>query len=650
MAKARASTFGKGGLGHRAYSVRILVTGEELYGPSAPFSSILGQQKRMQRPGQHAYRPQEVKLVGVFPTELEANSAYDLAVSQEAQRMGVNPASLPQRRVVIKSCGRHYGVESVGIHSLGCEVRGGRRGGGGVFLPVFFVFCVHVACFVFACSRSCSCVCLLCVCSSGAHMRASPSHFPLQECDVEKLDGPTKFTPPFMWNGENYLLKVLHDLDFLAGSEELVGCLGPDFPLKDNPLMLAPPGYKPPSFGPPPPRTATKAVMFESPVKPFPFALPPATMRAIAASETANLSALGHSVAPELRTVSVFGDSRAPSAFGDTRAASPSNRSVSTPSLRASSPSPPKLSVITAAEAARGGAGTPGASRVPPSPAGFRRVSISSWADAPPGSPKSMFRASAAPATPSAVGFTDSVGPSAGLVRAMPSHPPARRGDAPASILRREEEAAFTTVTPLPSMIGFMGDGASRRPSDVTTLDYMPSMQLSQLSADPPSLNTSRDDDQDTVDTFDLTMAAKASAAVLNVPFGVPNTVVSKLGGGVVEWFGHMTLDPNVAAFELAKQMEADPNHPLLHTRGPTHKKKLGEVNMDTALEVVKLPGLRVGDNRVLGVTSLPTDELLVSAAVAQFGGSSVEIMDMERLTSAKAVLAEVCCGCVVVY
>jgi hypothetical protein len=104
------------------FVVRLLITGDELYGASEAFASVTGRHKRFQRSSQFAHRPQEIQLVGVFPSELEAVSAYDAAVQAEALRMGVNPASLPQRRVVIKSCGKHYGIESVGIHSLGCEV------------------------------------------------------------------------------------------------------------------------------------------------------------------------------------------------------------------------------------------------------------------------------------------------------------------------------------------------------------------------------------------------------------------------------------------------------------------------------------------------------------------------------------------------
>ncbi len=123
-AKARAATFSKsGGKVMRMFSVRLLVTGAELYGASEAFSTVTGRHKRFQRSSQFAHRPQEVKLIGVYPSELEAVSAYDAAVQEEALRMGVNPASLPPRRVVIKSCGKHYGIESVGIRSLGCEVR-----------------------------------------------------------------------------------------------------------------------------------------------------------------------------------------------------------------------------------------------------------------------------------------------------------------------------------------------------------------------------------------------------------------------------------------------------------------------------------------------------------------------------------------------
>ena len=77
----------------------------------------------MERSGQDAYHPKEVRLIGVYTSELDACAAYDHALVDEATRSGVNPASLPARRVVIKPCGKHLGVESVGIKSSGCEVR-----------------------------------------------------------------------------------------------------------------------------------------------------------------------------------------------------------------------------------------------------------------------------------------------------------------------------------------------------------------------------------------------------------------------------------------------------------------------------------------------------------------------------------------------
>ena len=122
-AKARSVTFSSSGaLTQRTYTVRMLVTGNKLYEASKAFSSITGQLKRMQRSEQEAFRPKEVRLIGVYDSELEACTAYDEAINAEAIRMGVNPASLPARRVVIKACGKHLGVESIGIRSSGCEV------------------------------------------------------------------------------------------------------------------------------------------------------------------------------------------------------------------------------------------------------------------------------------------------------------------------------------------------------------------------------------------------------------------------------------------------------------------------------------------------------------------------------------------------
>ncbi len=117
---------------------------------------------------------------------------------------------------------------------------GGGRGGGEAAEAEVVVFvaialsllmrlavCVPIDCHQASSPPACCCFC-------GVPIR--------QDCAVEKLDGPVEFTAPFLFNGENYLLKMLHDVDFLAESEELVQCLGAQFPLTGNPLLLAPEG------------------------------------------------------------------------------------------------------------------------------------------------------------------------------------------------------------------------------------------------------------------------------------------------------------------------------------------------------------------------------------------------------------------------
>ena len=78
--------------------------------------------------------------------------------------------------------------------------------------------------------------------STAVEPEDAPRGRPCEQCAVVKIgrgkgDG---YKPTYLWEGSNYLLKMLHDLDFLHDVETLKEFLGPEFNLKRNPLLLAP--------------------------------------------------------------------------------------------------------------------------------------------------------------------------------------------------------------------------------------------------------------------------------------------------------------------------------------------------------------------------------------------------------------------------
>ena len=61
-----------------------------------------------------------------------------------------------------------------------------------------------------------------------------------QECTIKAQDGFERATRPFLWNGQNYLMSILRDTNFLAESPVLRETLGRVIHLRNNPLLLAP--------------------------------------------------------------------------------------------------------------------------------------------------------------------------------------------------------------------------------------------------------------------------------------------------------------------------------------------------------------------------------------------------------------------------
>ena len=159
--------------------VKVAVTGDRLFKGCAAFTSNI---KRLSRAPTKSKKALVMRYLGRFPTQMEAEMAYDNAIKREAIRMQVPVQRMPEKRIVERTCGKHFAVESQGYEDSVCE-----------------------------------------------------------ECVVKSFEsngGGQSTNAAFMYNGINYLLKMLCDIDFTDSIEPLRLWLGKLFPLTRNPLVL----------------------------------------------------------------------------------------------------------------------------------------------------------------------------------------------------------------------------------------------------------------------------------------------------------------------------------------------------------------------------------------------------------------------------
>lgn len=138
-------------------------------------------------------KEQHIVYLGYFATRMEAERAYEEYATAEARRLNTTAAHLPRHRNVFRSCGKHFAVES---ERLGPSV------------------CI--------------------------------------ECKVKQLaslatgGGADEWMPPFFYMpGENYILKMGNDLDFLDDVPPITSLLNdgrgsddPVFPILGNVFLL----------------------------------------------------------------------------------------------------------------------------------------------------------------------------------------------------------------------------------------------------------------------------------------------------------------------------------------------------------------------------------------------------------------------------
>ena len=65
----------------------------------------------------------------------------------------------------------------------------------------------------------------------GVSIFSSCSKEECETCAMIQMRKTPDYTAPWSWNGKNYLLKTMHDLDFLQECEPVLSWLGPKFNL-----------------------------------------------------------------------------------------------------------------------------------------------------------------------------------------------------------------------------------------------------------------------------------------------------------------------------------------------------------------------------------------------------------------------------------
>eukprot|EP01029_Cantina_marsupialis_P020311 TRINITY_DN47645_c0_g1_i2.p1 TRINITY_DN47645_c0_g1~~TRINITY_DN47645_c0_g1_i2.p1 ORF type:complete len:210 (-),score=35.71 TRINITY_DN47645_c0_g1_i2:113-742(-) len=111
--KKKQDQYGKRGFQEKSYVVTIATKGRRLYKPSEGFQS---KTKRYCRPRDpHGKHATDVTYLGTFKTKTEAIEVYDNAAKKEAIRLGTSIALLPPMAIKLRSCGKHFSVETKGM-------------------------------------------------------------------------------------------------------------------------------------------------------------------------------------------------------------------------------------------------------------------------------------------------------------------------------------------------------------------------------------------------------------------------------------------------------------------------------------------------------------------------------------------------------
>jgi hypothetical protein len=160
----------------REWTVTLTYRGAEFLKPSPAFEC---KQKRHCRGAEEAKRDTRKLYLGTYATKNEAAVAYDEGVAKFAVKLNTTVENMPRKTF-------HITKEGNFVSSAGSD----------------------------------------------------PSVESIRK--VVEANGGAKWTPSYMWNGENYLIKMLDDLDStLQSCAPLVEYLGKAFPLEQNPLLLA---------------------------------------------------------------------------------------------------------------------------------------------------------------------------------------------------------------------------------------------------------------------------------------------------------------------------------------------------------------------------------------------------------------------------
>lgn len=179
-----ASTFENSFLKPYGWVVKMGYYGERLYPGSKAFRSKVRRFNRDEDvDGKKALL---FRYVGIYETREEALRAYEDEIKRLMAKEMCGPDKFPRPKFIIRSCGKHFAVESdMGVTDTRCEF-----------------------------------------------------------CFANSFNRFGSYTPSYLWNSQNYLLKMLHDTDFLQNIELLQlffkkQFLDQSLSFRNNPFMLA---------------------------------------------------------------------------------------------------------------------------------------------------------------------------------------------------------------------------------------------------------------------------------------------------------------------------------------------------------------------------------------------------------------------------
>ena len=186
----------------RMWAVRFATRGEKISDSVKAFKHTKAQ--RFRREAIPEMRELRWVYLGLYPSQDAAEMRYKNLLAKEAVRCNTTVEHMPKFRSILRSCGKHAVVET-DVKSIKIEK-------GGPFAGV------------------------------APDILKMAESTPCEQCEVEKAAGSMVWKPAYVWNGFNYLKKLMDDVEFLAESTVVQQWFQPvGLKFVKNPMLLVQP-------------------------------------------------------------------------------------------------------------------------------------------------------------------------------------------------------------------------------------------------------------------------------------------------------------------------------------------------------------------------------------------------------------------------